>query len=159
MFSSRFKSLQTFDELDECTSDDEPAVIIEKVEQILGNGQKIVETENDEISLQQNKVHQSISSLCRVCSSKGFININSPIAMKLMVVTPTKSDWSSWRQPISRIITEVSGEQVSLFLFTFFRGHSSLNSFQGVEGRWSSPIHLPALSGLSSTCIFDETED
>lgn len=102
------------------SSDDEPAFVIEKIEQVYQNGETFVETEknyeiqNKTCSHQLNEIDQSIHSLCRVCSSQGFISINSELTSKLMVVTPSASDKAAWQKPISRLITEVSGEEVSL---------------------------------------------
>lgn len=112
MFSKRVQLIKTSDDSDEDTSDDEPAVIVEKIEQVYQNGQKF-ET-NYEIPKSSNSpLAENIHSLCRVCSSKGFININSVLTDKLRIITPIRSDKKSWQKPISRIIAEVSGEDVS----------------------------------------------
>lgn len=122
MFSSRARPSYSSSFSDDEASDDEPAVIIEKIEQVYQNGEKYIKTENYEsqkqTSNQNNEIDENINSLCRICSSKGLISINSSLTSKLMVLTPMHSDRSAWQRPISRLIAEVSGEEVS-FLLSF----------------------------------------
>lgn len=113
MFPSFRKLSKSSEDSDEAT-DDEADAIIEKIEEIHPNGESFVkDIETYEIP-QIHPVHENIRRLCRVCSNAGLININSRITNKMMTIKITRTNSKSWEKPISMIISEVSGENVSL---------------------------------------------
>jgi hypothetical protein len=119
MFSMFRKFSESTDDNEE-SSEDETEILIEKIEEIHENGDSFIQnidkkqkTEKNYEIPQIHPVNENIRKLCRVCSNQGLININSIITNKMMTIKITRTDSRAWDQPISKIISEVSGEIVS----------------------------------------------
>lgn len=69
------------------------------------------ENQVEEKFLQSNETVNKIRKLCRVCSSNGLISITSNIANNLLKIKPS-GDIRNWQIPISKIIADISGENV-----------------------------------------------
>lgn len=65
------------------------------------------------IKVPTNEAIDKIKGLCRICSSNGLISIQSKINVNNLKVRMNSGDLQNWDAPISKLIADISGQEVS----------------------------------------------